>query len=535
MSGMKKLVINTQERAVSTDINRMQAFKDADVSELLRYWLDVTDSDDLTSGVVTEPNTLETPMRTEILNGFLARPQTGSTNVFVDPGVAMMMIADGAADESNYKYVRDPGTTTPGALVIAAGAVATRIDVVEFRQNPTDRIVTDSRDIFDTSTGLFSASTVTKERSAQLEFRVRQGSAGGGMPANQSGWTPIMVASVPSSSTSNDNCTFWDVRPLVADRRATGAFSKSRERAIHLGGQCFTVGPTGTNENLQQGTYELIDLHGRKLGGRLRKTSPDTVDADNFDWDSADNWESGTVPATNTPCFSYFLTPFGLPRWSRYSATGTRLPRSPCGLVVLSTIGPNLFGTPSSAISLPTSTGLGGSTSDGICFGHSRRTGGGGGKNRAFHQSNLVQRKGVEGVPSLAASSVGLGFASFVPVPNTHFPQNAKAVWVKLIVARSLPNNTTESVAAAVWKWFLVGNVLDSKTTGDLPAALYSNKTGGAIDVSYEVTVRLALPTEYPAATYTTPMLLQASWSAAGGGTALTADSASIEIVAWEF
>lgn len=529
--GFRRMRINTQERAISPDINRLQAFMHQDMAELFRYALDVNGNDDLTPGQVSEPNTVETPLRGEIFNGLLVKPQNGSLNLLVDPGVAFLMNPDSAPDESNYKYIRDPGVLVAGSLVMTNNATGSiRIDVIECRINPTEATVTDSRDIFNPTTGLFSAATVTKELRGRLEYRVRAGVAGSGMPANQAGWLPLCVASVPAGAVAVDTMTFWDVRPLVSGR-AYGMHSFQRDEPIFVQGRMMNQ--AGASRHLQNGIVDLIDHNGRRLGGRLRTCIP-AADDTSFSWDLADNYDTGAVGATNTNAFAYLATPFGLPTWARYTTTAPRLPRSPRGLVVLSsTIGPDARGKPSSALAMPPLTGLGSSTTSAVCFAQARRTGGGAGTCRGVQMSGLAQ-KYVAGITrDVAAGTAIASLCNFVPIPNDHFPQNAKAIYIDVHVERSVPDTVIEDMQDVTLSWDLLGSDTLEASRIYLPDASYLNNTGGAYLAKYESgTWRLEIPHEYPATTLTTPMRIQLIW---GGTNPLTPDLAFMRIRGWDF
>jgi hypothetical protein len=104
----------------------------------------------------------------------------------------------------------------------------------------------------------------------------------------------------------------------------------------------------------------------RRLGGRLRRGTPGTdfpvSGIDGLDLSDAANQSTVTSGGTN---YLYLLEPFGLPRWARYTdfTTGSRQPRSPRGIPVVSNVRPcHFYGCPSSPITLPTSTGLGSTT-----------------------------------------------------------------------------------------------------------------------------------------------------------------------------
>ena len=78
--GFREIVINTQERAISPDINRLQKFKGRDFAELLRYMLDAASNDDIDAGAnIIEVASSTSPLTGEIINGLQPTPQIGST------------------------------------------------------------------------------------------------------------------------------------------------------------------------------------------------------------------------------------------------------------------------------------------------------------------------------------------------------------------------------------------------------------------------------------------------------------------------
>lgn len=447
-SGMRTMRINTQERAMSTDINRLQAFAQNDSLELLRYLLLVgTSGTDL--GLNVEPSSIASPLRAEIFgNGFLVAPQAGSLNLYVARGLLVAIAPDGALDMGDARYVSDAGISTPGALVVTQNlAVSARIDVVECRINPVDATVTDSRDIFNASTGLFLASTVTKELKGQLEYRVRAGTAGAGFPGTDSGWLPLAVIHVPASATTVDDMTFWDVRPLLADRAGNLVLSP-RDRVV-IDEAHFSVDDfTDTNERRLAGEMCAV-FGGRRIGGKIMRSTPGT-EAVYVDMKHADNLAAGFAWPGSGFIYFYFMMPFGLPRWARYTDGPVgRVPREPRGILVASDTAPNpLTGRPSSAIALPTSLGFTSTmTSDGLCFGMVRGGSGAAGvrENRVYLQENAANISASSVVTTLDDQS-----AKWDLVEGTHYPRGARALYVSLFLSAVLPNVSLARVAGTL-------------------------------------------------------------------------------------
>lgn len=438
--GHRRLVLNTQERVMSTDMNRLQKFQHQELAEMMRQFLNVgVSSEDDALGVTNEPTTLGTPLRAEIFgNGFLVKPQAGSFVVLIDGGLLHAIAPDSGSDESNYKYIRDDGVPLPGTLAHTANVSGfTRIDVIECRVNPVEAVVTDSRDIFNATTGLFAAATVTKELRARLEYRVRAGTPNAGMPGNVSGWLPLAVASVPDGAADNDDITYWDVRPLVADRIIVAG----RAQPMLRDAMVTMDANTDLLKVIARGTVEVLDRSGRKLGGALRRGTPGT-DADTIDLKDVAN-QSGTL-ATGGIAYVYLATPFGLPRWARYTdGPAGRVPRAPKGIIVVCDVEPeHLRPIPSSGITMPTSTGLGaGSTTSAVLIAalpigdlaaddiYQAQI------SRGLHMHTANDNGPSANVSSIAATSLGAGSLFWWDlVANTHFPRNARALHVHIRV-----------------------------------------------------------------------------------------------------
>lgn len=361
-SGNRKLLINTQERAVSSDINRLQDFLGRDSAEFYRRLMLASVNG---PGVENLPSTLTTPLTAEILGGFMCRPGVGTSSILVDSGIMVALSPDGTSDSSDCKYLRDDvGVQTNGTLTIAAnGSGSPRIDIVEVSVDTVPNTVSDNRDIFDETTGFFQAVSVVKETQMRLSYRVRQGTAGGGFPGTVSGWLPLMVAYVPAGASNNDTCTFWDVRPLMSDRTTT--MMHWEETGLDgLDGDLVRV--SGTSAPIT-GTMRAR-LNGRRVGGEFRRSGPGT-DAGSFDVFDAGNQGNAYVENTTTMAFVYCCTPFDLPRWARYTTGSSRVPANCRGLLVVSTVTPDTGGKPQATVGLPAAFGLSGSaaTTEAIC------------------------------------------------------------------------------------------------------------------------------------------------------------------------
>ncbi len=445
-SGQRRIRINTQERAVSSDINRLQQFANQEFAEFHRYLLNVGTSE-ANPGTFTEGVTVATPLLAEVINGLLVKPVAGSTGLTVDAGVLMALQPDAAADDSNYKYVRDAGLLA-GTLAIAANSSGdTRIDVVECRVNAVEATVSDSRDIFDAATGLFTATSVTKELKGRLEYRVRSGTSGGGMPANQSGWLPLMVASVPDGAADNDDVTFWDVRPLLADRANGPMNNLPPDELLDVNDDFHIVDPTHQNIT---GTCRAV-LNGRHVGGTFRNTGPGTTAAffNVFDPNNQDvPLVSGAISGN---AHVYACTPFGLPRWARYTdGPSGRVPQSPAGIMIVSPTCPTYVGNPLAAIAIPDSYGLGGTvaTNEAICV-EVCRWKIDGGVNYAYHRTVNKRQRGQSGGLDGNYNVISSAGVDFHP-RKEDIPANAKFCLVQIQLQFDIADAEVEVLANSV-------------------------------------------------------------------------------------
>jgi hypothetical protein len=465
-SGKKTLQFNTQERAISTDENRLQAFAAYSDGELFRYMLNTSAEDDMQAAAVISDNVSE-PMPAEIINGLMMQPQAGNLNIAITPGCAYVLLPDGDPDASAYKYVRDSGSR--GVLTMTAGGGgAPRLDVIECQ--PSLVVVeTDNRDIYNPTTGLFVATTVPKATQYQMTYRVRLGTPGAGFPGAVTGWTPLAVALVAGTATTNDQIVFWDVRPLLNDRVHTPFALKTGPQAW-MGQTLIQAAPSLVTTT---GYFSAL-LNGRRLGGELRSGNDAgptlTTDADSIDLTSAINQEAGFTAVAWAEWFLYLATPYGLPRWARYTTSPVgRVPRSPRGIPIVSRIGPNPNGSPTSPIPLPASWGSGSvDMSSAVCVsagyfdsGAVQQTfmGNDGGvfvRNSKFdsYHNDYPSPPAVTGTIANPFDSM-LAFFTFSG--NIHFPANAKWIYVEAALVLTMSANGTV---------YLLGNVFPDASFG---------------------------------------------------------------------
>lgn len=493
-SGQKQIKFNTRERVISPDQNRAQAFADATIAELWRAMLDTSfGTDDLdAAAVAAEHASLDTPVTAEILSGFMVAPQAGTTSVYVTNGIGLFINPDAGSDDSVFKYTENAGISALGALVISPnGGGSPRIDIVECRWSSVVS-ETDSRDIYDPTTDTFSAASVTKVTAGTLTYRVRQGTIGGGFASVglASGWLPLAVVSVAAGATTVDGCTFWDVRPLVNDRDF-GPFNLSRSMPKQSRGLGHVV-LDGVGAMLS-GLFE-VHAFGRRLGGRIRPGVPG-ADVDKIDLLSANNQTVGQVPGINALYAVYFMTPFGLPRWARYTdGPSGRVPRSPRGIPVVSSVLPDRSGIPTAALNLPTITGLGGNTSTAVCV--LVGTTDGSATTAGVSASGGMQYQQVS--PQVSGTALAAGTATFTLTDNTDVPANAKALWCTFDVQDgNVPNGSVVEVYRPVVKIKSAAGYTVSYVEAGVHYE-FINSSGGSVQAKWGFACRIPLDTEYP-------------------------------------
>jgi hypothetical protein len=544
-SGRETVVYNTLERALSVDQNRAQKFAARDDAEVWRYMLDVSSAtDDLDAGAITQEFSAQgNPLRAEVVNGLLVKPQNASLSLLVDPGLLYCIDPDAApsADDSNYKFVRDAGVLALGSLLMTANAAgSTRIDVVECqRTGAADQVVeTDNRDVFNPVTGFFTATPVTKAVAGTLTYRVRAGTAGQGWPGTAQGWLPLAVASVPAATVSNDTITFWDVRPMLNDREWLYNMTRARPGVRR---SLINTAVLATSS----GVVEAV-ANGRRLGGRLRRGTPGTDNANSLDLSVVANQEgTGAVFVGAIPWYLYLLTPFGLPRWARYLdvAAGVRVPRSPRGIPIISMVLPDTDGKPSAAIALPVGMGFSApgptTTTSGVAIGAgSSALGGGfyGDDASGYMLANTADQAGpIEIIGTHTAGGTSAESADFTLTSGTHMPPNATALFLEFRADLSL--SAADSVEQRLYAAALNGNMgtqlLDTVLAASpVTAALaVQNNTLGNVACSAWVNV----PSQYPTVTAAFTWLLRMNFFTKAANIGFGTGGCRLRVLGWRF
>lgn len=504
MSGGGRLMkINTRERAVSSDINRLEAFAQRAVAELLRFQGAVR-STNLTTGVAgTDIVPLEegsyadttaagtaaiaTPAKADVFEGLVVLPQAGSLNLLVSPGAVGFDDPDGQAgssdpsspstDDSRYKVVVDPGIQVAGAFVIAAGAGSTRIDLIEVRRTSVV-METDSRDVFDPSTGVFLPVSVQKVVEGRLLYRVTQGTPGAGIPAFTQGWLPICVASVPSSATSVDQMTFWDVRPLVKDR-VNAPFDSRNLAQERRDANMFANDHTAAETRIVGQSTSQIGCY--RAGGRILPIDSGLF----FDARAAANHAAGYTPVVGAPWYLYAVFPANLPRWVQYlpAPTTPRVPFGPLGVIVVSHIGPSGYLGTGDTQNPPAATGLG---TAGPCALLAAGVVSGGPVENGFVMSEgrlLVNPNAtISGPAAVAAATTD----TYTLIANTHFPETARSVIVRVGATFAGTPGNADQIHLSVYLMANDGSRLALALDGNLPI-IYGPGGTDSVQVQAEV------------------------------------------------
>ena len=447
--GNKREQYNTRERVISDDLNREQKFIAFDRAQMRRHMandipkmsFDYGSARDLTS----LPAQIDAPLRADIFEGLLVLPVLGTWSLYVSPGVVGMHDPDGETgssdptpanvDDSSYKMVVDQGISAIGQLVIVPnGAAFTRIDTIECQRLEVV-LEQDNRDIYNPATRTFTPALVDKVVEGRLTYRVRQGAPGAGMPAPVQGWLPLAIARVPITAASCDDCTFWDVRPVVRDRPFSPYRDFSGINASQLGNHLLHADPfTVGGKTKIGGVSDGEAFPGVMGGGHLQQGTP-TADAV-FDAQDVVNQEPGFALAAYQIWYLWHVFPYGLPRWVRYITTptssGVRFPFGPKGIPVASETGPSglthglLLG---STITVPVSTELAVACDVGVCVGAFGSTAAGVPGAAIVDGDWTWLGKGclITGIaPTAGAGS--LVSNTWTLVAGAHFPTNARAL-----------------------------------------------------------------------------------------------------------
>ncbi len=438
-SGMRNMVINTRERAVSTDINRLQAFLASEVGQIFYEMCGkYATSDDRNPGTEAAPTTGATPPFNVVLNGLRFYPLNGTLNGLLTPGVLLVDNTAAGTDDADFLYCNDPGVVAVGTLALTPAPGATRIDVIEC-QPVTTVVETDNRDIYNIATGLFAPAMVTKVSATRLTYRIRLGVAGGGYPGAAAGWIPLAVVRVPAAAASWDDCDIWDVRNLASEfwnAPYNSPVTDAEIDEVYLSA-VETAAPAPYNVQLT-GKVSGRFKHFR-IGGSMLCNYPSAAAYVDISTGTT-NWEAGLAIAASAVWYVYLAFPFGLPGWRKYwsSAVSPRVPTGLRGIPIINsfTKPPTPSRIPTAPLALPTVLGFGSTTSDAVCIFASTSNAANRMRGAAADGERIVIKEALTVAPSVS-DPLGAGTTTYVIADSAEIPSCAKTLIAELGLALS--------------------------------------------------------------------------------------------------
>lgn len=384
-SGNRRIIINTRERAISSDINRAESLVVADGHEFNRWRVnrdivgDFYNFPGLQHAYTALPASNQFLVPHDCISGLMVDP-TNAAGLLIDAGEAAFFVAafpNAGADDSVYIQVSDAGVSSLATLpFVANGGPGIRWDIVECQ--PVENLLESaSRDIYNTTTGQFTSSVVEKVRGGALTYRIRQGTPGNGIPDIDSAWMPLAAIHVRTDATGFHQCDVYDIRPLVNERCETSpnhplvppatASNNAGYRLVMDECEFGLKADAGINGHALTG-YWKSHFGGFLSGGQIRCNTVSTSSATFggtavgeasygfFNPQATINQSSGYTPAAASWFTIGAFFPRGYPRWVRYSQavvnassgnhlriTGRRIPQGPRGvlMVVFEQVNPN--------------------------------------------------------------------------------------------------------------------------------------------------------------------------------------------------
>jgi len=529
--GSKKIIHNTRERVLSGDHNREQAVHDQMLAEILRCLTDPSYELDVAGGVETNGTGSESLPRATIISGIRVRPEVGTINCFVEPGA--ICILDNPrpnADESKLAYVVDPGVQTAGVLTLTPGSGGSiRIDVVECQRVETI-IETDSRDIFDPGTGLFSPTLVNKVTTGRLVYRIRLGTPGLGFPGIAAGWLPLAVCSVPAAAITWDSVTLWDVRPLYHERVVQPCNARNALNTVQRH-NVWTDVTTVPGEIRVIGVVD-VSFGVYKAGGQL--IHPGTTDQ----WINATDatLAAAALAGANATWHIYLVFPFGLPRWVQYSpaSASIREPRGQRGIPVIARWAARYDGLPLTNIAqTPAWTGLQDPASQNAVVAIAGLQDPFAVPAGIISDGRVVQLSEDVTLEINSSASSGSTSSTWTLSDNTTHPGNARAVYVQLRVTLNVTAGTPGTIEYS--RSVLVGgpnnvatNFVNIANTGESTEYMYVDLIGTRV---LSLTVRVPLAIEQ---TYLAIRQFKLLWVHVISGTTYTISTRTAVIKGWE-
>lgn len=188
-----RIIFNTRERALSTDLN--------DLTNLIHRGL-------LQSLAAIHGE------QSGVIEGFETTIVGVGLDVTVSPGLAILNTGGATSDDADFTWIMLEEADT--VTLPAADGANPRWDVIEIEEN--DAVVLSTpRDIFDPSTGTFTPQAVTKRRGSSPTLSVRSGTPAATpiLPAGIAGRIPIAYIRVPAAAANLNVNDYVRCRPLL--------------------------------------------------------------------------------------------------------------------------------------------------------------------------------------------------------------------------------------------------------------------------------------------------------------------------------
>ncbi len=368
----------------------------------------------------------------DVLGGLMVNV---NNSAYLLVGAGALGVADPAADsfDSSYGIVVDPGVTTTDVLTFTANASGqVRWDLVECR--PVDTVIsTESRNVLNEGTGAWVPTLIPKRKAGRLQYRIRTGTPGSGVPSPDPLWCPLAAIHVNSGASGFTQCDAYDLRPLVSDRcpmperRLVDSTWTPDCRPVD--GQAWSL--YGSADTFHGGI--VAHGFGYWAGGLFKRSTPTSladfgVATTDFVASNIANQTLGLVTSGDAVYSVVAHFPQGFPRWVRYQQVAGsvgRIPAGPRGILWLQAghaAGANgvvvFGGTP------PAVAGLGAVPCPGVLISYTHTASGGW---YPFHQSGPVWQAAISGDVAFTIAGSG-GEATLLR--GTNIPPQAREVMV---------------------------------------------------------------------------------------------------------
>jgi hypothetical protein len=330
-SNNRRVIFNTRERLLSTDLN--------DATALLH----AKGTDEMVAALSGDSYKTVTPIA-GVLSGGIASANGADLNITITPMIAVKDGTPATSLDSQYLKIETTTNTTIdlGPFVDPANP---RWVAIEVAPADTDEVVS-SRDIFQGALGTFTPANVSKIRRPEPTFTVNAGTAAPApqLPAGTTGVIPLAYVYIPAATASIATTDVILCRPIfnAATTEGTIVFNKGGLDVAAAGGTVAQARPYAIKFNGK----------GKALGLPLA-INVDAALAGN------PNWVSGeTYPAGEAAIYAYLAYP---PFPAGYDADvasnrefldlSTRIPSNTVagvanGILVWSTVAPSLLGDP---------------------------------------------------------------------------------------------------------------------------------------------------------------------------------------------